>query len=150
MQITMEISYYNFWFKLSQSSYNSKFAMFLQYIRKEVGYEVDFLHAGKYQSFPQGGTITTDWNDQAFSSIQSNKFSISQKISLRWHSFAGFRWTSKFLQVDIIVFDESGYTCPKYWKNEVGNIFAIFYEKMLQLLLCSFVKQNVQIFYRRQ
>ena len=94
MQISMKISYYNFWmgmFKHSQSSYNSKFAMFLQYIRKEVGYEVDFLHAGKYQSFPQGGTITTDWHDQAFSSIQSNKFSISQKIGLRWRSFAGFR-----------------------------------------------------------
>ena len=37
--------------------------MFLQYIRKEVGYEVAFLHASKYQSFPQVGTITTDWHD---------------------------------------------------------------------------------------
>ena len=66
MQISMEISHYNFWmgmFKHSQSSYNSKFAMLLQYIRKEVGYEVDFLHASKYQSFPQVGTITTDWHD---------------------------------------------------------------------------------------
>ena len=31
--------------------------------------------------------------------------------------------------VDIIVFDGSGQTCPKYPKYEVGNIFAIYLEK---------------------
>ena len=38
--------------KYSQSSQNSKFAMFLQYLKKEVKDEVDFLHAYKHQSFP--------------------------------------------------------------------------------------------------
>ena len=33
--------------------------------------------------------------------------------------------TSKFLDVGIIVFDESDQTCPKYPKDKVGNIFAI-------------------------
>ena len=37
--------------KLSQSSQNSKLAMFLQYSKKEVKDEVDFLHADKDQSF---------------------------------------------------------------------------------------------------
>ena len=37
--------------KHSQSSQNSKFAMSLQYLKKEVKDEVDFLHADKYQSF---------------------------------------------------------------------------------------------------
>ena len=39
--------------KHSQSSQNSKFAMYLQYLKKEVRQDVDFLHADKYQSFLQ-------------------------------------------------------------------------------------------------
>ena len=39
--------------KHSQSFQNSKFAMFLQYLKKKVGDEVDFLLAKKYQSFLQ-------------------------------------------------------------------------------------------------
>ena len=34
----------------SQSSQNSKFAMFLQYLKKEVKDEVDFLHGDEHQS----------------------------------------------------------------------------------------------------
>ena len=37
----------------SQSSQNSKFTMFLQYLKSEVGDEVDFLHLDKHQSFLQ-------------------------------------------------------------------------------------------------
>ena len=37
--------------KDSQSSQNSKFAMSLQYLKKEVKDEVDFLHVDKHQSF---------------------------------------------------------------------------------------------------
>ena len=39
--------------KHSQSFQNSKFAMSLQYLKKEVRDEVDFLHADKHQSFLQ-------------------------------------------------------------------------------------------------
>ena len=39
--------------KHSQSSQNSKFAMSLQYLKKEVRDEVDFLHVDKHQSFQQ-------------------------------------------------------------------------------------------------
>ena len=37
--------------KHSQSSQNCKFAMFLQYLRKDYRDEVDFLHADEHQSF---------------------------------------------------------------------------------------------------
>ena len=37
--------------KHSQSFQNSKFAMSLQYLKKEVKDELDFLHADKHQSF---------------------------------------------------------------------------------------------------
>ena len=36
-----------------QSSQSSKFAMPLQYLKKEVRDDVDFLHADKHQSFRQ-------------------------------------------------------------------------------------------------
>ena len=39
--------------KHSQNSQNRKFAMSLQYLKKEVGDEVDFLHEDKHQSFLQ-------------------------------------------------------------------------------------------------
>ena len=65
--------------KHSQSSQNSKFAMSLQYLKKEVRDEVSFLHVDKYQSFLQidfnilvsiilqvDNTII-DGHDQAFS-----------------------------------------------------------------------------------
>ena len=39
--------------KHSQSSQNSKFTMSLQYLKKEVRDEVDFLHVDKHQSFLQ-------------------------------------------------------------------------------------------------
>ena len=39
--------------KYSQSLQNSKFSMSLQYLKKEVRDEVEFLHADKHQSFLQ-------------------------------------------------------------------------------------------------
>ena len=66
--------------KHSQGSPKNKFVMSLQYLRKEVWDEVDFLHADKHQSFLQvdfkilgikfflqAGTIIIDGLDQAFS-----------------------------------------------------------------------------------
>ena len=58
--------------KHSQSTQSNKFAISLQYLKKEVRNGVHLLHADKHQ---------------------------------------------KFLQVDIIVFDGSGLTCPKYPKH---------------------------------
>ena len=39
--------------KHPQSSQNSKFTMSLQYLKKELGDEVDFLHIDKHQGFLQ-------------------------------------------------------------------------------------------------
>ena len=53
MQISMKVSYKSIaWFlmvmvKHSHGSQNSKFAMSLQCLKKEMRYEVDFLHEGK-------------------------------------------------------------------------------------------------------
>ena len=46
--------------KYSQSSQNSKFSLSIQYLKKEVRDEVDFLHADKHQSFLQVDFNTLD------------------------------------------------------------------------------------------
>ena len=62
MEIKMKLTYkLILWFfmkvaKYSQGPQNSKFAMSLQYLEKEVKDKVDFLHADKYQKFLQGDT----------------------------------------------------------------------------------------------
>ena len=99
--------------KHSQSSQNSKFPMSLQYLEKEVRYEVDILDADKCQSFLQVyfnilgikgsykvvllllmGMIKYSRSNQ--SNKFCNTFTISQKKKL---------WME--LQVGIIVFDGS-------------------------------------------
>ena len=46
--------------KHSQNSQSSKFAMSLQYLKKEVRDEVDFFCTQKHQSFPQVNFDTLD------------------------------------------------------------------------------------------
>ena len=49
-----------------ESSHNSKFAVFLWYLKKEFRDEFYFLHVDKHQSFLQGDTIVIDSHDGAF------------------------------------------------------------------------------------
>ena len=78
--------------KHSQSFQKSGFVMSLQYLKKEVNDEVDFLHAGKHQSFLQVdfNTLGIKVSCKVVLSLlmgmikhsqitQSNKFAISQK-----------------------------------------------------------------------
>ena len=51
--------------KHSQRSQNSKFAMSLQYLEKDVRNEVDFLLAEKHQIFLQIDTVILDVCGQA-------------------------------------------------------------------------------------
>ena len=76
--------------KYSQSSQNSKFAMSLQYLKKEVREEIDFLDTDKHQSVLQDDFNTLDIKvsyrvilsllmsmTKHSQSTQSNKFAIS-------------------------------------------------------------------------
>ena len=49
-----------------QVTQNNKFAISLQYVKKEVSDEVDFLHADKHESFLQIDTMIFDGHDQVF------------------------------------------------------------------------------------
>ena len=88
--------------KYSQSTHQSnKFAITLQYLKKEVRNGVHLLHADKHQS--------------------SYKLALSFLIEVARHVSAQNRKLVIFLQ---------------YLKK-----------KVLQLLLCSIIMQNIQIFY---
>ena len=50
----------------AQITQNNKFAISLQYLKKEVSDEVDFLHADKHESFLQIDTMIFDGHDQVF------------------------------------------------------------------------------------
>ena len=45
---------------------NSKFAISLQYFKKELSGEVDFLHVDKYESFLQIDNMIFDGDGQVF------------------------------------------------------------------------------------
>ena len=49
-----------------QITQNKKFAISLQYLKKEVSDEVDFLHADKHERFLQIDTKIFDGDGQAF------------------------------------------------------------------------------------
>ena len=118
--------------KHSQSPQNSKFAMSLQYLKKEVRDEVDFLDAEKHQSFQQVDfnilgikvsykVILSYW--WTWSSIlkvlkvTSLKYLYNiLKRKLGMESIFCMQINIKTSTSWIIVFDESSQTCLKYPK----------------------------------
>ena len=52
--------------RYAQITQNNKFAVSLQYLKKEVCDEVDFLHTDKHECFLQTDTIIFDGDGQAF------------------------------------------------------------------------------------
>ena len=52
--------------RYAQITKNNKFAISLQYLKKEASDAVDFLHANKHEIFLQIDTILFDGDGQAF------------------------------------------------------------------------------------
>ena len=53
------------------------FASFLQYLKKEVNDEVDFLHTNKHEQFLEIDTVIFDGKVKHSQSFQSSKFAMS-------------------------------------------------------------------------
>ena len=123
--------------KHSKSSQNSKFVfvfMSLQYFKKEVRDDVDFLYVDKHQSFLQAdfNTLSIKVSYKVIlllllgmikhsQSTQSNKFAISlqylkKEVSNGVHFLHAEKHQSFHMHVGILVFDRSGQICPKYPK----------------------------------
>ena len=60
-----------------QITQNNKFVISLQYFKKEVNDEVDFIHGGKHECFLQVGTVILMEMIKHSQSSQSSKFAIS-------------------------------------------------------------------------
>ena len=125
--------------------------------------KADFLDADKHQSFLQVdfNTLGIKASYKVILSLlmdkikhsqitQSNKFAISSQYLKKEVSIE----FSYCIQISIetstswiFVFDESSQTCSKYAKKEVCKLFAKQQEKILKLLWCSIVMQNIQVLY---
>ena len=58
----------------AQITQNGKFAISLQYLQKDVGDKVVFLHADKHKSFLKIDTMIFDGEDQTFPKFQKEQF----------------------------------------------------------------------------
>ena len=63
--------------RYAQITQNNKFAIFLQYLKKEVSDEVDFLHAGNHESLLQIDTMILTGMVKHFKNFQNSKFAMS-------------------------------------------------------------------------
>ena len=61
----------------AQITQNKKFAISLQYLKKEVNGKVDFLHAGKHKNLLQVDTMILLGMVKHFQSSQNSKFAMS-------------------------------------------------------------------------
>ena len=150
--------------KHSQSFQNSKFAMSLQYLKKEVRDEVDFLHADKHQSFLQ-----VDFNTLGIKvsykvilsllmgmikhsqSTQSNKFAISlqylkKEVRNGVHFLHADKHQSFYKLALSFLMVVARHVQSTYNKNLIILLQHIK-KKVSHLLLCSILMQNIQIFY---
>ena len=60
-----------------QITQNKKFAISLQYLKKEMNVQVDFLHGGKHENSLQINTIILMEMVKHFQSSQNSKFTTS-------------------------------------------------------------------------
>ena len=63
--------------RYAQIIQNKKFAISLQYLKKEVNDGVDFLHAGKHENLLQIDTMILMEMFKHFQSFQNSKFTMS-------------------------------------------------------------------------
>ena len=63
--------------RYAQITQNNKFAISLQYLKKEFSDEVDFLHADKYESLLQIDTMILRRMVKHSQSSQNSKFAMS-------------------------------------------------------------------------
>ena len=147
--------------KHSQSSRNNKVTMSLQYIKKEVRKGDHFQLADKHQSL-----LHVDFNTLGIKnaykeilslllgiikhcqSTQSDKFVISLQYLKKKEVRKGVHFLhadehQSFYKLGLLFLME----VARYVQSTQNRKLIIFLQRVLQLILCSFVMQNIQIFY---
>ena len=135
--------------------------MSLQYLKKEVRDDIDFLHADKHQSYLQ-----VDFNSLGIKvsykvilsllmdmikhsrSIQSNKFALSLQHFKKEVHFLHADKHQNFYKMALSSLMEVARHVQSTQNRKLLIFLQYIKKKVLQLLLCSIVMQNIQIFYR--
>ena len=149
--------------KYPQNSQNSKFAMSLQYHKNEVRDEVDFLHPDKHQSFLQVDFNTLDIQDfykwyyhywWTWSSILKilkvtslqYLYNIWKKVSNGVHFLLAGKHQN-FYKLALSFLMKVARNVQSTQNRKLVNVLQYVKKKVLQMLLCSIVMQNIQILY---
>ena len=92
---------------------NKKIAVSLQYIKKEVNDEIDFLYVNNHESSLEIDTMVFDEDGQIFQKFP--KYQVCNVFTKSQHSqhFQHFKYQS-FLQADTIFIDEHDHGFSKY------------------------------------
>ena len=146
--------------KHSQSFQNGKFAMSLKHIKK-VRDEVDFLHVDKNQSFLQidCNTLGIKISRKVILSLLMDMIKYSQ--STQSNNFANLYNISKkklrmefifctqisFYKLALLFLMEEARHVQSTQNRKLVILLQYIKKKILQLLLCSIVMQNVQKFH---
>ena len=149
--------------KLSQSSQNSKFAMSLQYLKEEVGVKVYVLHVDKHQSLLQVdfNTLGITMSYKVILPLLLGMISILKvlKVIILQYLYnisktkLGMEFISlhadkhqRFYKLGLLFLMEVA-RYVQSTKNRKLAIFLQYIKKIVsQLLLCSIVMRNIQIF----
>ena len=109
----------------AQITQNNKFAVSLQYLKKELSHDVDFVHADKHESLLQIDSMIWMGMVKHSQSSKNSKFAMSLQ-------YVRQQWADRFK------IPKSG--CLQYFCNILRIIIAT--------ALYSVVMQNIQIIYR--
>ena len=120
-KLTVQIDTFGCVARHVQITQNNKFAISLQYLKKEVNDEVDFLHADKHESLLQIDTMILMGMVRHSQSFQNSKFAMSlqylktpvrdkidffMQINIKVsNKFVSTLWVSEFPKGNIIITD---------------------------------------------
>ena len=149
--------------KYSQSSQIASFAMPLQYLRKDVRDEVDFLHADKHQSFLQVDFNTLGIKDfykviLSLLMAWSSMFKVLKVTSLQylyniWEKKLGIEFifcmqiNINFYKLALLFLMEVARHVQSTQNRKLVKFLQYIKKNVLQRLLCSIVMQNIQLLY---
>ena len=146
-------------FKHFQSSQSNKFAISLQYLKKELRYEVDFLHADNDQSSLQidFNTLSIKVSCKVILSLlmgmikhSQNTLTSLQYLKKEIRNGVHFLHADKhqsFYKLALLILMEVTRYVQSTQNSKAVTFLQYLKKKVLQLLLFSSVMQNIQIFY---
>ena len=115
------------------SKYPKQVCVSLQYLQKNMGYEINFLPVDKHKNIVQIDSITLDVHGQACQKHPKQELynicAISPGKCKGWSWFFPPDNCQTVLQIDTVIFDVCDQTCPNYPKQNVCYFSAISLER---------------------